>query len=165
VDLFPQHVKVPRPPRTRRWPGFAAAGLGGALALSAWGLLSVSRTEEPAPPQVAEQEESEDGGTVAVGDTALISPVAPEQAPSMWSSIRIDLPSKPFQEQQRPDAAGRCPGKVQVAINGGCWTKLPVDLKDCDEWGGLEYKGECYVPALKRPRPSTSGPAKQDDSP
>jgi serine/threonine-protein kinase len=162
---FPPRVTVRPPPRMRGWPWFAAAGLGGALALCVGGLLSGSRSEEPATSHLAEQDETKDAGTVAVGDSALTAPVAPEKAPSVWSSIAVDLPPKPFSGQRRPDGNGRCPGKVQVAINGGCWTKLPVDLKDCDDWGGVEYRGACYLPALTRQRPATSGPAGRDDSP
>ncbi|MFP2934510.1 serine/threonine protein kinase, partial [Pyxidicoccus sp. 3LG] len=104
-------------------------------------------------------------GTVAVGDSALTAPVAPERAPSAWSSIAVDVPPEPFPGQRRPDAKGRCPGTVQVAINDVCWTKLRVDVKDCDEWGGVVYRGACYQPVMTRGRPSTSGPATRDDSP
>ncbi|QSQ28084.1 serine/threonine protein kinase [Pyxidicoccus parkwayensis] len=165
---LPQHVTMQRPPRPRRWPWLAAGGLGGTLALSVAGLLSVGRSEEPETPQFAEQEESEearDGGTVAVGDTALTARVEPERAPSVLSPIAVDVPPKPFPWQRRPDASGRCPNKVQVAINGGCWTKMPVDQKDCDGAEGFEYRGACYTPVVARPRPATSGPVKRDDSP
>ncbi|MFP2925214.1 serine/threonine-protein kinase [Pyxidicoccus sp. 3LG] len=162
---LPRHVTVRPPPRMPRWPWFAAAGLGGALALSAGGLLSVSPSEEPVAPLHAEKEESKDGGTVAVGDSALTAPVAPERVPSVWSSIAVDLPPKPFPGQRRPDANGRCPGKVQVAINGGCWRKLSVDLTDCADEDGFEYRGACYIPVPTPPRPATSGPADRDDSP
>jgi serine/threonine protein kinase len=162
---IPRRVTVRRPPRVRRWPWFAAAGLGGALALSAGGLLSVSRSEEPATAHLAEQEEAKDAGTVAVGDSALTAPVARERAPSVWSSIAVELPPKPFSGQRRPDANGRCPGKVRVAINGGCWRKLLVDVKDCDDQDGFEYRGACYIPVMTPPRPATSGPAARDDSP
>ncbi|WP_246357133.1 serine/threonine protein kinase [Pyxidicoccus fallax] len=162
---LPQRVTVHSPPRRRRWPWFAAAGLAGALALSAGGLLSERSSAKLATSHFAEQDETEDGGTVAVGDAALTAPAAPERAPFVWSSIAVDLPPKPFPGQRRPDANGRCPGKVQVVINGGCWTKLPVDLKDCDDWGGVEYKGACYSPALTRQRPATSGSAAQDAGP
>ncbi len=167
AGLFPsaQRVTVRRPPRMRRWPGLAAAGLGGALALSVGGLLSVSRSEEPETAHVAEQEEARDAGTVAVGDTALTAPVEPERAPFVWASIAVDVPPKPFPGQRRPDGKGRCPGKLQVAINGACWTKLPVDLKDCDDEDGVEYRGACYQPAMIRQRPSTSGPGARDDNP
>ncbi|MFP2905506.1 hypothetical protein ACLESD_10680 [Pyxidicoccus sp. 3LFB2] len=133
--------------------------------MSAGERLSVSRPEEPAAAHGAEQEESRDAGTVAVGDSALTALVEPKKAPSVWASIAVDVPPKPFPGQQRPDAKGRCPGKVQFAINGGCWTKLPVDEKDCGEWGGVAYRGACYVPALTPPRPATSGPGERDDSP
>ncbi|MFP2926931.1 serine/threonine protein kinase, partial [Pyxidicoccus sp. 3LG] len=167
VGLFPllQRVTVRPPPRMRRWPGLAAASLGGALVLSAGGLLSVSRPEEAVTSRLAEGEESKDGGTVAVGDSALTAPVAPERVPSVWSSIAVDLPPKPFPGQRRPDANGRCPGKVQVAINGGCWRKLSVDLTDCADEDGFEYRGACYIPVPTPPRPATSGPADRDDSP
>ncbi|MCY1021437.1 serine/threonine protein kinase [Pyxidicoccus sp. MSG2] len=164
---IPQRVTVVRPhPRVRTRPWFAATCLGGALALSAGGLMSVSGSEEPATPQLAEQDEARDAGTVAVGDSALTAPVALERAPSAWSSITVDVPPKPFSGQRRPDGNGRCPSKVQLAINGGCWTKLPADVKDCDDyWGGVEYRGACYIPVMIRQRPSTSDPAKRDDSP
>jgi serine/threonine protein kinase len=162
---IPRRVTVRPPPRVRRWPWVAAAGLGGAVALSAGGLLSVSRSEEPATSHLAAQEESRDAGTVAVGDSALTAPVARERAPSVWASIAVDVPPKPFPGQRRPDGKGRCPGTVQVAINGGCWTKLPVDLKDCDDWDGIEYRGACYQPAMTRQRPATSGPATRDAGP
>ncbi|QSQ28142.1 serine/threonine protein kinase [Pyxidicoccus parkwayensis] len=165
---LPQHVTVQRPPRPRRWPWFTAAGLGGALALSAAGLLSVSRSEEPATHQFAEQNESEearDGGTVAAGDTALIARVAPPRAPSVLSPIAVELPPKPLPGQRRPDGNGRCPGKVQVAINGGCWRKVPVDMKDCDVEEGFEYRGACYIPVPSPSRPATSAPVERDDSP
>ncbi|QSQ28011.1 serine/threonine protein kinase [Pyxidicoccus parkwayensis] len=190
LSPLPQHVTVQRPPRPRRWPWFAAASLAGTLALRAAGLLSASRFEEPATPQLAEQsavrllsesrfeapatlqlaeqkesDEAKDGGTVAVGDTALTARVAPERTPSLWSPIAVELPPKPFPGQLRPNGNGRCTNKRQVAINGGCWTKLPVDLKECDEWDGFEYRGACYLPVLARPRPATSGPAARDDRP
>ncbi|QSQ22751.1 serine/threonine protein kinase [Pyxidicoccus parkwayensis] len=201
AGLFPrpQHVTVQRPPRPHRLPWLAAAGLGGALALSVAAFLSVSRSEQPATPQLAEQEESEaaeepampqlaeqeeseeeeelampqlaereeseeakDGGTVAVGDTALTARVAPEHAPSVLSPIAVDVPPKPFPWQRRPDGSGRCPNKVQVAINGGCWLKVSVDQKDCGGAEGFEYRGACYTPVVAPPRPATSGLADRD---
>ncbi|QSQ28086.1 serine/threonine protein kinase [Pyxidicoccus parkwayensis] len=171
AGLFPrpQHVIVQRPPRPQRWSWLAAAGLGGALALSVAEMLSVSRSEESATPQLAEQEESmeaRDGGTVAVGDSALTAQVAPERSPSVLSPIAVEVPPKPLPGQWRPDGTGRCPSKMQIAINGGCWMKQPVDPKDCDaEAGFFEYRGACYLPVMTPPRPATSDPAKRDDSP
>jgi serine/threonine-protein kinase len=179
AGLFPRplRVTVRPPPRMRRGPWLAAVGLGGALALSAGALLSGSRVEEPATLHLAEQgepaaqeepaarEESEDAGTVAVGDSVLTAPVAPARAPSVWASIAVDVPPKPLLGQRRPDGNGRCRGKMQVTINGACWRRLPVDLKDCDDEDGFEYRGACYQPVMTKPRPATSGPATRDDSP
>ncbi|MFP2905157.1 serine/threonine protein kinase [Pyxidicoccus sp. 3LFB2] len=162
---LPQRVTVRPPPRTPRWPWVTAAGLAGALVMSAGERMSVSRPEEPAASHVVEQEESRDAGAVAVGDSVLTAPMAPGRTPSVWASIAVDVPPKPLPGQWRPDSKGRCPGKVQVAINGGCWTKLTVELKDCDEWAGVEYKGACYLPAMTQPRPATSGPAARDAGP
>ncbi|MCP3139445.1 hypothetical protein [Pyxidicoccus xibeiensis] len=162
---LPQRVTVRPPPRVARWPRLVAAGLAGAVALSAGGLLRGSPSEEPAAAHLAEEDESRDGGAVAVGDSVLTAPVAPERAPSLWASIAQDLPPKPLQGQRRPDAKGRCPGKEQVAINGGCWAKLPADVKDCDDRGGFAYRSACYFPVMVKPRPATSGPADGDGSP
>jgi serine/threonine protein kinase len=162
---LPQRVTVRRPPRLRRWARYGAAGLGGALALSAWGLLSKVQPEEPATPHLAQQEESRDAGTVAVGDSVLTAPVSANKALSLWASIAVDLPLKPLPGQWRPAGNGRCPGKVQVAINGGCWMKMAVELKDCAEWAGFEYRGACYLPAMKAQPPATSGPTERDGGP
>ncbi|MFP2912193.1 serine/threonine protein kinase, partial [Pyxidicoccus sp. 3LFB2] len=162
---LPQRVTVRPLPPLRRWPWVAAAGLAGALVMSAGELLSVSRPEEPEVAHGAKQEESRDAGTVAVGESVLTSPVETEKAPSLWASIAEDMPPKPYQGQRRPDSKGRCPSKEQVAINGGCWAKVSADVKNCDERGGFEHKGECYFPVMLKPRPATSGPAERDDSP
>ncbi|MCP3143564.1 serine/threonine protein kinase [Pyxidicoccus xibeiensis] len=167
AGLFPpvQRVTVRSPPRAARWPGLVAASLGASLSLGVGVLWSTRSFELPEQPHVAEGEEAKDGGTIAAGDTALTAPVAPERAPSMGPAIRAELPPKPFPGQRRPAGNGRCPGKEMVAINGGCWVKLSVELKDCEGADGLAYKGECYVPVLALPRPSTSGPANRDDAP
>ncbi|WP_240359071.1 serine/threonine protein kinase [Pyxidicoccus trucidator] len=162
---LPQRVTVRPPPRPRRWPWLAAAGLGGALALSVGELPSVSRFDATETSHLATQEESKDAGTVAVGDSVLTASVAPEETRSVWAAIAVDVPPKPFPGQRRPDGNGRCPGKLQVAVNGGCWVKLSIDIKDCDEAGGIEYRSECYQPVMTRQRPSTSGPAAPEDSP
>ena len=167
AGLFPpvQRVTVQPPPRMARWPWFVAASLGASLALGVGVLLSTRSVAPSEKTHLAQGEEAKDGGTIAVGDAALTDPVAPEQAPSMWSAIRAELPPKPFPKQRRPNGDGRCSGKGLVAINGGCWAKLPVELKDCDATDGFAYKGDCYVPVLALPRPSTSGPTNGDIQP
>ncbi|WP_164018332.1 serine/threonine-protein kinase [Pyxidicoccus trucidator] len=160
----PQHVTARRR-RGARGPWFAAASLGGALALGGGWVLGVLAIEPAATLPLAAQEEASDGGTVAVGDSALTAPVEPARAPFVGSTLAVDLPPKPFPGQRRPNANGRCPGDVQVPINGGCWRKLPVNVKGCDSEDSVVYKGACYVPVLAPPRPSTSGPAKRSDGP
>ncbi|MBZ4423331.1 serine/threonine protein kinase, partial [Myxococcus sp. RHST-1-4] len=103
-------------------------------------------------------EEARDGGTVAVGDSVLTAHVPLSRASSAWSAIAVELPPRPVPGQTRPDATGRCPRRSQIAINGGCWIKAALELKDCDE-GTYVYKGACYTPAYPPARPPTSSPA------
>ncbi|NMO19831.1 serine/threonine protein kinase [Pyxidicoccus fallax] len=167
AGLFPpvQRVTVRPPPGVVRRPWFVAASIGASLALGAGALLSTRFVEPSEKTHRAEGEEVKDGGTVAVGDAALTAPVAPAQVPSMWPAIRAELPPTPFPKQRKPDRDGRCPGKSLVAINGGCWARLIVDLKDCEAAAGFVYKGECYVPVWTLIRPSTSGPTNRNDAP
>nr|WP_275900321.1 serine/threonine-protein kinase [Pyxidicoccus trucidator] len=161
-----QRVTVRPPPRVARWPWFVAGSLSASLALGVGVLLSTRSVELSEKTHLAEWEEAKDGGTIAVGDTALTAPVAPESAPSVWSAIQAELPPKPFPNQRRPDGDGRCSGKGLVAINGGCWVKLPVELTDCDfTTNGVTYRGACYVPVWTPQRPSTSGPTNGDNPP
>ena len=119
--------------------------------------------EESAQEPVALRMETRDGGTAAVGDSALTAPEAPAPPPSEWSAIALEVPPKPLPGQRRPDANGRCPGKSHVPIHGGCWIKAAGDLEDCDE-GTYLYKGACYVPVFPPPRPPISRPARSPDS-
>ncbi|MCP3138117.1 serine/threonine protein kinase [Pyxidicoccus xibeiensis] len=135
-----------------------AASLGGAVALGAGWLLSAQPGEEAEPRHASAPDDGKDGGTVAVGDTALTAPVPVVRKPSAWSSIAVEPFPKPIPGQVRPDATGRCPGKEQVPINGGCWVKLAISVKDCDE-DYYVYKGACYGPAIRKAPPSTSSPA------
>ncbi len=144
------------------WP--RAFGLGATLAFGAGWLLSAWTEEEPAKARASLSMDSKDGGTVAVGDSALTAPAAPTPAPSVWTTLSTEMPPKPFPGQRRPDAHGRCPGKAQVPINGGCWLKSPVAPKDCDE-DSFIYEGACYTPVLARPRPATSNPTGRPDTP
>ncbi|MCP3140825.1 serine/threonine protein kinase [Pyxidicoccus xibeiensis] len=158
------------PPRIRAPPAgwrvrIVGAGLAASLALGVGWMLSSPSAQEPAEASASESEESRDGGTVAVGDTALTAPVAPVRAPSTWSAISVDSPPKLVPGQTRPDATGRCPHRTHLVINGGCWRKLAIAPTDCDETGNYVYRGACYTPVYPPPRPATSGPATQDDHP
>ncbi|MCY1017725.1 serine/threonine protein kinase [Pyxidicoccus sp. MSG2] len=160
VWAVPRHV-VPRAPGRLNRSWLAAASLGGAVALAAGGMtLSVQPGEEPEPRHASAPEEARDAGTVAVGDTALTAPVSLARAPAVWPTISVDVPPRPLSGQLRPDATGRCPIRGQVPINGGCWLKLEIDVKDCDEnYNYYVFKGACYGPAFAKPRPPTSAPS------
>jgi serine/threonine protein kinase len=140
----------------------AAASLGGAVALGASWMLSVPTQEQAEQVHASASEESRDGGTVALGETALTAPVSPKRPPSVLSVIAVELPPKPLPGQTRPDAAGRCPRRPQIPINGGCWVKVASSAKECDE-DYYVYKGACYGPAFPPARPPTSGPAERSD--
>ncbi|NPC86516.1 serine/threonine protein kinase, partial [Pyxidicoccus fallax] len=131
--------------------------------LGAGWLLSTHLAETPENVRASVSEEAKDGGTVAVGDSALTAPVPLAQAPSAWSTVAVEVPPKPLPGQWRPDANGRCP-RLQVPINGGCWFKLSLEPKDChQEEGYYVHQGRCYAPALSRARPPTSSPANRVD--
>jgi serine/threonine-protein kinase len=92
----------------------------------------------------------------------LTAPVASTQELPTGALIALDLPDKPLRGQIRPDTNGRCPFRVHVVINGGCWWKAGEDAKDCEE-NAYVYKGRCYEPVFPRPRPATSEPAEARD--
>ncbi|NPC81467.1 serine/threonine protein kinase [Pyxidicoccus fallax] len=153
---------VPTAPERSMRPWRVAAG---ALLLGVGWLLSERLAEEPGQELAANSEEAKDGGTVAVGDSALTALEPAPQAPSAWSTVALDVPPKPLPGQRRPDANGRCPGRTHVPINGGCWKKVAADPKDCDEEGSYWHKGACYMPVFPPPRPPTSNPARGPDHP
>ncbi|WP_163988993.1 serine/threonine-protein kinase [Pyxidicoccus caerfyrddinensis] len=144
----------------------AAASLGAAVALGAAWMLSAQPREKTEQAHASATEESKDGGTIAVGDTALTAPVSLTRAPFVLSVIAVDLPPKPLRGQLRPDASGRCAHRAHVSINGGCWVEVKTSLKDCDE-PYYVHKGACYGPAYPPPRPATSAPTEHpgDDAP
>ncbi|MCY1015025.1 serine/threonine-protein kinase [Pyxidicoccus sp. MSG2] len=162
-DTWPPRHPEPRPSRRRRWPWLAVASLGGPMALGAGWMLRMHPEEEPVTAEAPMSVDERDGGTVAVGDSVLTAPVSSTQAPSTWSPIALDMPSRPFPGQSRPDATGRCPGSWQVPINGGCWARLAADPKECDK-DSYVYKGICYLPVFPPSRPATSNPAEQHET-
>lgn len=140
---------------TRTW--LAVASLAGALILGTGWRPGAAPRRETTKAQATREVDTRADTTVAIGDSTLTTPVAPFQAPFAWSTIAVDMPPRPLPGQARPDANGRCRTRGQVAINGGCWKKLAVELKDCDEVDYV-YKGSCYVPAFPPPRPGMSNP-------
>jgi len=150
-------------PLRRSWrPWLVAVSLAGPVALGAAWALRLRHQEDASTRQVAERGEAPDAGTVAVGDSALTGPVASPPPPSPGPAIGQELPSKPLPGQTRPDSNGRCPFTPHVPINGGCWVKLDVELKDC-RGVGYVYKGRCYTPAVALQPPATSAPTGSPD--
>jgi serine/threonine-protein kinase len=153
--LFPEAVTpshIQSRASRRSWSPWLAAGLTGAVALSAaWVLHAIPRMDGRPAPRVEER----DAGVVGVGASVLTAPVVSVQVPGSVSPLAVDLPAKPFPGQLRPDAKGRCPRKSMAAINGGCWTKVAPE--DCEE-SSYRYRGRCYEPAAPPPRPPTSSP-------
>jgi serine/threonine-protein kinase len=163
--LFPR-VTEATPARRRApfrsWRPWLAAGLTGAVALSAAWVLRTLPRRDAARERSAMRVEEQDAGVVAVGDSTLTAPGKSTQVPAALSPIALDLPANPFPGQIRPDARGRCPRKSMVAINGGCWTKVAPE--DCEE-SSYVYKGRCYDPAAPPPRPPTSSPTESPEGP
>ncbi|NPC84918.1 protein kinase, partial [Pyxidicoccus fallax] len=153
------HRRFSRAVRSR----LAAASLGATLAMGTAWMLSAHPGAEAGKEHASNSEEAEDGGTIAIGDTALTAPLPPTQAPFAWSAISVDLPPRPFPGQRRPDANGRCPSRKHFSINGGCWLKAAMDLKDCEAEGYYIYKGGCYVPVMPPPRAPTANPVSRPE--
>ncbi len=141
----------------------AAASLSVALSLAAFGLLTWEEWRASRSERTTEDEEEADEETVGLGDELLAAPVAPEYAPPGWSTIGLDLPSKPLPGQVRPNASGRCPSKNHFAINGGCWRDTKEESPGkCDDFS-YRHNGACYVPVYHLPRPPTSSPTDVPD--
>jgi serine/threonine protein kinase len=143
----------------RPWLVLAAAG---ASAVLLWTLKPLPG-QVPASTRQAEDSQAPEADTTAVGDTASTEPLASIHPPSEQAPIAQEPLPEPRPGQTRPDAKGRCPGSMQVPINGGCWVEqLPMSAEKCTENGYVLLKGKCYAPALeplRKPLP-TSSPAK-----
>ncbi|HZI10715.1 MAG TPA: serine/threonine-protein kinase [Myxococcus sp.] len=157
VPLFPGGARHSEVPHRNGWAWLAAAGFAGAMA-ALWA------AEMPAQMQRVEREDARDAGTAAVGDSVLTASAASPHAPSAETSLSLDMPDKPLPGQLRPDASGRCRFKPQVPINGGCWLKVDMDLKDCKaSTYSFVYKGACYQAGTEPTRPPTSAPTESLD--
>ncbi len=152
---------VERPRGRKRWLALAAAG---ACAVVLWSWQRVPRpsvhmstsTQQPSDPQAP------DAGTAAVGDSLPTEPQASTPAPTEKQPLAQEPLPELRSGQTRPDEKGRCSGRMQVTINGGCWLELPpLSAEECVANSYAPFKGKCYAPALappKKPQP-TSSPA------
>ncbi len=132
------------PVRTRAWKPWLSLAAAGACAVWLW-----SSKWEPRALTV----QAPDAGTVAVGDTSLTGPqTATESSEENKPPAQEPLP-QPRPGQARPDEKGRCLGRKQVLINGGCWVQLlPMSAEECAESGYVPFQGKCYLPAPAPPR-------------
>jgi hypothetical protein len=114
-------------------------------------------THETAPyAQATPLQEARDGGTVAVGDAAVASPVtilAPVPSFNAPPGLSLPMPDRPFPGQRKPP----CNRKGEVELRGGCWYELARVKSPCDE-DAYDHKGACYLPSFPVQRAPTSAP-------
>ncbi|WP_324289964.1 serine/threonine-protein kinase [Pyxidicoccus sp. MSG2] len=155
IELAP----APSPHDEGRWPGLAVATVVVSLLSAATGWF-LRPTHEASPmAQASSPQEARDGGTVAVGDAAVTSPVsilAPVPSFSLPPGLSLPMPDRPFPGQRKPP----CNRKGEVELRGGCWYELARVKSPCDE-DAYDYKGACYLPSFPVQRPHTSAPATQ----
>jgi len=141
-----------------RWVWFAMATVAVSLVSAATGGLLRSARDEGAMEQAAAgYQDARDGGTVAVGDAAIASPVtilAPVPSFTLPPGLTLPMPERPFPGQRKPP----CNRKGEVEIRAGCWYELARVKSPCDE-DAYDYKGACYLPSFPVQRPHTSAPA------
>jgi eukaryotic-like serine/threonine-protein kinase len=104
-----------------------------------------------------------DEGPVGLGGSVSEAKVAPMQEPSEQEAIGQEPLPELRPGQLRPDARGQCPGRTQVAINGGCWLEvLTSGAEECEQSGYVLIKSRCYAPALetrrRKPPPTSDSP-------
>jgi serine/threonine protein kinase len=154
--------------RARGWEPWLALAAAGVCVVLLWSAPPVAvlpghvaASTSSAGPQVP------DAGTAAVGDSSPTEPQASTPPPSEQAPIAQGPSAEPRlgppRRQLQPDEKGRCPGRKQVAFEGGCWMEQPsMTAEACTESDYVLLKGKCYTPALE-PRQKelpTSGPAK-----
>jgi hypothetical protein len=142
-----------------------AAGLM-VMVLVAWvsWITSEAPGEKPAVARAQTMSsDPRDAGTAGLGDAAASTSMEEEPSFSTSETMAEDTLPEPLLGQQEPDAKGRCPHRMQVSLNGGCWVLQKQEPEECEALTGQMYKGTCYVPVLphKRLRPPTSNPTKE----
>ncbi|HEX8703504.1 MAG TPA: serine/threonine-protein kinase [Myxococcaceae bacterium] len=137
--------------RARTWKPWLTLAAAGVCAVLLW-----SSKWEPR----AFNAQAPDSGTASVGDTSPTGPRTASPSPEKKKPLAQEPLPQLRPEQARPDEKGRCPGRKQVAINGGCWGELlPMSTEECVESGYVPFQGKCYLPAPappKKPAPTSS---------
>jgi serine/threonine protein kinase len=151
--------------RARAWKPWLALAAAGACAVFLWH----SRPVRPPPGPMsgntpgASDSQAPEADTAAVGDTAPTAPGASTSPPTEKKPVAQEPLPEPRPGQLRPDKKGRCPGRKQVPINGGCWFDVSpaMDAQTCAENGYVLFQGKCFVPAnapSEKPQPTSSPP-------
>ncbi len=110
--------------------------------------------------QSASGTEAQEGGRVAVGDSASTTPAgtsATRLTDDKKRGIGLPLPEQPFPGQLRPP----CKRIGEEAIRGGCWHRVADAKPPCKEEGKEDayvWKGACYWPSFPIGREPTSNP-------
>ncbi len=147
----------------RSWLVAATAGV--ALATWAWWAVPGHWVHEPsAVEHEAVRADPPDAGTAGLGETAASAATVDSPEISFPDVLAEETPPEPLPGQARPDAKGRCPHKQQVALNGGCWARVPLEREECEATGGSIFKGMCYLPMTASMRSPTSSPMNKQDS-
>jgi serine/threonine-protein kinase len=148
---------IVRRERHRRWMSWLALTAMGTLLLWPQGMGPEHAEEEFTGVRCSPEATGKEPGSISLGDSMLASAEPPGRAPAA-RGVALEVPPQPLPGQLKPDANGRC-RKGQFAINGGCWLKLDVDLKDCTGNGFMHKRG-CYAPVFPPTREPTSAPVK-----
>lgn len=129
--------------RVQAWVALAAAVLLAVLCLPR--LWSAGAVQQAAAPV---QE-----ARISAAEEALVEPEAlPVGSMEGRPTLALDMPKGPFPGQYRVDKQGKCKGRREVPINGGCWIALKGEAPCGDD--AYEHKGTCYwpsMPAAKEP--------------
>ncbi|HVG61431.1 MAG TPA: protein kinase, partial [Hyalangium sp.] len=133
------------------------------LAGGAWWAMG-DRAEEPhalARHEAGRAHPEDDDDTAGLGEAVSLGAVQSLPAPSAQEVLAEEPQPEPVPGQARPDAKGRCPGKWQVALNGGCWAPLKGGREACEAVNGQLFKGTCYMPITTAGRLPTSHPTRE----
>jgi serine/threonine protein kinase len=160
-----ERIERSKPPaRTRAWKPWLALAAVGACAVLLWHSKPVRSPRGTMTGNTPRASDSgaPDADTSAVGDSV---PTAPEAstAPATERKPPAQEPLPEPRQQLRPDKKGRCPGRKQVPINGGCWNDVSssMDAEACAQSGYVLFQGKCFGPALappKNPQPTSNPP-------
>ena len=139
-----------------RWRTAAGAGLIGVLLT---GLTVAVWLRDQGEAESSSGSRAREGGRVAVGDSASITPAAKTSVlpGDKKRGVTLPLPEQPLPGQSKPP----CKRSGEVEIRGGCWLELARLKPPCKEEGKEEaylWKGACYRPSSPVGREPTSSP-------